>query len=276
MPLLTAADEQRLGREIAEGRSAACELGDGRAATKKESALRLTVESGKGASEQLARANLPLVVFIAKGYRPAGLPLLDLIQDGNLGLLRAVERFDHKRGFRFSTYATWWIRQAIQSGIVRAEGTIHVPERVRRQRARIYAIQSRLESELCRLPTAAELASEVGITEAEIAQVGRDQQPVSLGIPTEGSYAGATDASAPSPEEEAARALLPSEIGRLLSALDAREQEILRLRFGLDGHRAHTLPEVAQQYDLTPERIRQIEARALMKLRQRSGLRRSS
>ncbi len=276
MPLLTAADEQRLGREIAEGRSAACALGDGLAATKKESALRLTVESGRAATEQLVRANLPLVVFIAKGYRPAGLPLLDLIQDGNLGLLRAVERFDHKRGFRFSTYATWWIRQAIQSGIVRAEGTIHVPERVRRQRSRIYAIQSRLESELCRLPTAAELASEVGITQAEIAQVGRAQQPVSLGYQTEGSYAGAADASAPSPEEEAARALLPSEIGRLLSALNAREQEILRLRFGLDGHRAHTLPEVAQQYDLTPERIRQIEARALIKLRQRSGLRRSS
>ena len=278
VPLLSAADEERLGREIADGRGAACELADGLAAASSEDdgALRFAVQRGEDASERLVRANLPLVVFIAKGYRSAGLPLLDLIQDGNLGLLRAVERFDYKRGFRFSTYGTWWIRQAINAGIVRAEGTMHLPERVRRQRARIYAIRSRLESELCRPPTAAELADEVGITAAEVAQVGLVQQPVSLGLPADGALAMAADPSAPSPEDEAARALLPAEVDRLLSALDAREQEILRLRFGLNDQPAHTLAAVAQQYDLTAERIRQIEARALKKLRQRSGLRRTS
>lgn len=278
VPLLSAADEERFGREIAEGRSAACALAAGVAAasSEDEGALLLTVRRGKDASEQLVRANLPLVVFIAKGYRSAGLPLLDLIQDGNLGLLRAVERFDYRRGFRFSTYGTWWIRQGIQAGIVRAEGIIHLPERVRRQRARIFAVRSRLESELGRSPTAAELAQEAGTTAAEIAQVGLARQPVSLGLPSDSGLARAADPSAPSPEEEAARALLPAEVHRLLSVLDRREQEILRLRFGLDNQPAHTLAQVAERYDLTAERIRQIEAGALKKLRQRSGLRRSS
>ena len=278
VPLLSAADEERLGREISQGRSAACALADGvpAASAEDEAALLLTIRKGKNAYEQLVRANLPLVVFIAKGYRSAGLPLLDLIQDGNLGLLRAVERFDYRRGFRFSTYGTWWIRQPIQAGIVRAEGVIHLPDRVRRQRARISAIRSRLESELCRSPTAAELADEVGATAAEIAEVGLAQQPLSLGLPSDPGLARAADPAAPSPEEEAARALLPAEVDRLLSALDPREQEILRLRFGLDNQPAHTLAQVAQRYGLTAERFRQIEAGALKKLRQRSGLRRSS
>lgn len=278
VPLLSAADEQRLGREVADGRRAAGELAEGptAAACQDEASLRLTLQRGKDASEQLVRANLPLVVYIAKGYRSAALPLLDLIQDGNVGLLRAVERFDYTRGFRFSTYGTWWIRQAIHAGIVRAEGTIHVPDRIRRQRARIHAIRSRLESELCRAPTTAELADEVGMTATEIDRVVMARQPASLGLESEGGLTRAADLSAPSPEEEAARALLPAEVGRLLLMLDAREQAILRLRFGLDGHRPHTLPEVAQRYGLTPERIRQIEARALTKLRQRSGIRRSS
>ena len=282
MPLLTAADEQRLGRAIQQGADAAEALAkeDIVIPAAEQQSLRSLIRDAEVASEQLIRANLALVVSVAKRYRGSGLPLLDLIQEGNIGLLRAVAKFDYRKGFRFSTYGVWSIRQAIEAGIARGEGTVHLPESVRRQRGRLYAVRWRLSAELGRSPTVAELAGEIGATTAEVTDLlGIPGQPLSLTSPCgEGDATlgdSVADPTARSPEEEAARSLLPTEVRRLLSGLQEREQEILRLRFGLDRGRPRTLHEVAQHYSLTPERIRQIEARALVKLRE-AGLRRTS
>lgn len=277
-PLLSADDEQRLGRVIERGRRAAEALADGLSSSPAEERdLGAAVAEARTASEQFVRSNLALVVSIAKRYRASGVPFLDLIQDGNMGLLRAVEKFDHSRGVRFSTYGTWWIRQAIEAGIARGAGVIHLPDRMHRWRARLFATQARLEVELGRTPTATEVARELGITAAELAgSLAVSSRPLSM---TAASSEGdvdlgslIADPSAPSPEEEAARALLPIEVGRLLSVLDERERKILQLRFGLDRGRPRTLLEVARIVEVTPERVRQIEARALEKLRRASGL----
>lgn len=282
VPLLTEADERRLGRAIMEGTEAAQALARDVIVlpAAEERSLRSLIREADVASEQLIRANLALVVSVAKRYRSSGVPLLDLIQEGNIGLLRAVAKFDYRKGFRFSTFGIWSIRQAIEAGITRGEGTVHLPDSVRRQRSRLYAIRWRLEAELGRTPTLAELAGELGITTSETTHLlGLPGQPVSLASPwgegdaTLGDCV--PDPSARSPEDEAARSLLATEVRRLLSGLQEREQEILRLRFGLDCGQPRTLREVAQHFDLTPERIRQIEARAIAKLRE-AGLRRTS
>lgn len=281
--LLTAVDEQRLGLAIRQGGDAARALGTDKAAmpVRDDRELQTRVRQGKEAADQLVRANLPLVVSIAKRYRSSGLPLLDLIQEGNIGLIRAVAKFDHTTGFRFSTYSTWWIRRTIEAGIARGAGTVHLPEGLRRRRGRFYAVECRLETELGRAPTLIELARELDVSTAEVTAVLRlPSEPLSLTSPWGEGHATlgdcVADPSARSTEEQAARALLPAEVRRLLSVLPDREREILRLRFGLDERRPCTLYEVARYFDLTPERIRQIEARAILKLREAGGVRKTS
>jgi RNA polymerase sigma factor (sigma-70 family) len=247
------------------------------AAEEKELAKR--IENGDDEARMLlARANLRLVVSIAKKYQASGLPLLDLIQEGNLGLMHAVEKFDWRKGFKFSTYATWWIRQAITRGIANTGRTIRLPVHAGDTLARLQKARSRLELKFGRPATLAELSKEVEMPEDKVTEALRfAAEPLSLSEPLREDGDAelgdvVEDRSAESPFEVAATALLPEEIQRLLAPLDEREREILRLRFGLDGAgEGRTLEEVGEHFNLTRERIRQIEARAMSKLRHPSS-----
>ncbi len=273
-PLLTRADEQRLGAVIDAGRKAAAALaGDGPVADDRRADLRSLVAEGERATDRFVASNLRLVVSIAKRYQASGVPLLDLIQEGNLGLMHAVEKFDFRRGFKFSTYATWWIRQAITRAIANTGRTIRLPVHAGETVSRVQKAQAGLEAELGRLPTRAELSTETGLCPAKVDEALLQAcHPLSIFDPLNADGEAVLgdvieDPDATAALEEVITASLPAQVIELLAGLDERERDVVCLRYGLDRGSPRTLSEVATACGLTKEGVRQAERRALTKLR---------
>ena len=272
--LLSRPDEQRLGAAIEAGRKAAATLaGDESITDDRRAELRALVVKGQRATEEFVSANLRLVVSIAKRYRASGLPLLDLVQEGNMGLMHAVEKFDFRKGFKFSTYATWWIRQAVTRAIANTGRTIRLPVHAGETVGRVQKAQAGLEVDLGRLPTRAELASETGLCPAKVDEaLVHACHPLSIFDPLTADGDAVLgdvleDPDATAALEEVITASLPAQVIALLSVLDERERDVVCLRYGLDRGNPRTLAEVAQACGLTKEGVRQAERRALAKLR---------
>jgi RNA polymerase primary sigma factor len=277
VPLLTAEQEVDLARRVEAGIFAAeklvCEP-DLSSGLRRD--LDLVVMDGQRAKRQLIEANLRLVVSIAKRYVGRGLPFLDLVQEGNLGLIRAVEKFDYTKGYKFSTYATWWIRQAISRALAEHARTIRVPVHVVEMINKVVRIQRFLLQEQGREPTPEEIGERLEITPQRVQELMRfAQDPVSLQAPvgeTEDSSLGdlIEDADAVAPVEQAAFVLLREHIETILSTLGDREKRVVQLRYGLTDGEPHTLEEIGRVFGVTRERVRQIEAKTLAKLRHQS------
>ena len=274
-PLLSASEEVELASAIVLGREAEALLADGDALTDSErSALERRVADAAFARQRFIQCNLRLVVSVAKRYQNSGLGLGDLIQEGNIGLMRAVEKFDHRRGFKFSTYATWWIRQAIGRSIADTSRSIRVPAHVREQMSLVSRSTQRLRAELDREPTLADLAADTGLAPERITAMRTHAADImSLSVPMgehgDGELADLlADDTAEAPFDVAAATLERQAVRETLLRLSPRERDVLGLRFGLDDPGSpQTLAEIGERYHLTRERIRQIEAKALTKLR---------
>ena len=271
--LLTAEDEVRLAKAIERGRQAAARLEEGCEPSERVK-LRRYVTAGDRARREFIQANLRLVVSIAKRYPHANLPFLDLIQEGNLGLIRAVEKFEYRKGFKFSTYATWWIRQAITRAIADKSRTIRVPVHMMDTITTIQAIEGTLIKRLGRAPTDAEIAEESGIEIRKVLEAKRvAPEPVSIFEPVgdESAVLGdfIEDTDAVPAFELIALQLNVESLRAVMTRLGDRERRILEMRYGLNGEEPSTLDEVGREFNVTRERIRQIEARAIEKLRQR-------
>ena len=275
VPLLTTEQEVDLAKRLERGLKADQQLEKLPASAnfKRRAQLQGHVEDARGAREHLIEANTRLVVSIAKKYIGRGVPFLDLIQEGNLGLMKAVEKFDYRRGFRFSTYATWWIRQTITRAIADQGRTIRVPVHMSDRIRRLYKVARDLEQQFGRKPTPEELAGELNLDARKVQWMLKvSWRPLSLERPVgedEDAEFGnfVEDESTPSPSQSAHLSLLREKMEEVLGTLTPREARILRLRFGLQNGRSYTLEEVGQKFGLTRERIRQIEGKALRRLR---------
>ncbi|SFB45715.1 RNA polymerase nonessential primary-like sigma factor [Amycolatopsis marina] len=273
--LLTASDEVDLAKRIEAGVFAQHVLDtDENLTTRRRTELKALVRDGKAAKNHLLEANLRLVVSLAKRYTGRGMPLLDLIQEGNLGLIRAVEKFDYSKGFKFSTYATWWIRQAITRGMADQGRTIRLPVHLVEQVNKLARIKRDLHQQLGREATHEELAAESGIAEHKVANLlDHARDPVSLDMPV-GTEEDAPlgdfieDSDATDAESAVISGLLQDDLRRVLSTLDDREQYVIRLRYGLDDGQPRTLDQIGKHFGLSRERVRQIEREVMSKLRQ--------
>ncbi|MFI7407368.1 sigma-70 family RNA polymerase sigma factor [Streptomyces sp. NPDC049627] len=277
-PLLTAEDEVRLARRIEAGVRAAEELGQadvGEPALEPERrhALEALARDGRAAKDHMIRANLRLVVAMAKRHAHRGVPLLDVIQEGNLGLIRAVEKFDHTKGFKFSTYATWWIRQAIERGLAQHARAVRLPMHIVEELRKLGKIERRLQHDLGREPTVEEVAEGSGFTEERVGWLRRvGRQAVSLDTPVDET--GETVVGDLIPDTEVLQAAdiaeyqaLAADLRKAIGTLAPREAMILSLRYGLHDGQQRTLEQVARQVGLTRERVRQLEKQSLARLR---------
>ena len=274
IPLLTAEQEVSLAKRMEAGRNAKKRLSrDGDFGAEEREELRYLVRDGNAAHEHLIKANSRLVVSVAKKYVGRGVPFLDLIQEGNIGLIRAVKKFDYRRGYKFSTYATWWIRQAVTRAIADQGRTIRVPVHMYEQINRLARVSRQLVQELGRDPTVEEIAEELGVSPKKVERTIKvSQRPLSLEMPVgeeDDSFLGdfIEDSEAPSPTDQASQQLLRDQIEDIFGSLTPREVRILQLRFGLVDGYSYTLEEVGRKFGVTRERIRQIEAQALGRLR---------
>lgn len=279
VPLLSADEEINIAMRMEKGDEAKQMLESGINADSKpltdeeKKQCQAAIDDGTQAKRLLAEANLRLVVSIAKRYVGRGMLFLDLIQEGNLGLIKAVEKFDYRKGYKFSTYATWWIRQAITRAIADQARTIRIPVHMVETINKLIRVSRQLLQEYGREPTPEEIAKAMGISEAKVREIIKiAQEPVSLETPIgeeEDSHLGdfIPDDDAPAPAEAASHALMREQLWDVLNTLTPREKKVLRLRFGLDDGNQRTLEEVGREFKVTRERIRQIEAKALRKLR---------
>jgi RNA polymerase primary sigma factor len=274
IPLLTAEQEVSLAKRMEAGRNAKRRLSrDGNLEREERRELADLVKDGQAAQEHLIKANSRLVVSVAKKYVGRGVPFLDLIQEGNIGLIRAVKKFDYRRGYKFSTYATWWIRQAVTRAIADQGRTIRVPVHMYEQINRLARVSRQLVQELGRDPTVEEIAEELGVSPKKVERTIKvSQRPLSLEMPVgeeDDSFLGdfIEDSDAPSPTDQASQQLLRDQIEDIFVSLTPREVRILQLRFGLVDGYSYTLEEVGKKFGVTRERIRQIEAQALGRLR---------